>query len=90
MSDIADLLEDNPWDEDISGEDSGSDKDWGPPQAQEDSTESDNEPVNNYGAEAVTSSTSSGNQAVMNEDPEVRVYMDPPVERPDMDTQRLG
>ena len=33
----------------------------------------------------MTSSTSSGNQAVVNEDPEVRVYMDPPVERPDMD-----
>ena len=34
----------------------------------------------------MTSSTSSGNQAVMNEDPEVRVYMDPPVERPEMVT----
>lgn len=88
MNDIADLLEDNPWDEDISGEDSGSDKDWGPPQAQEDSTDSDNEPVNNNEAGAVTSSTSSGNQAVVNEDPEVRVYMDPPVERPDMDTDK--
>ena len=54
--------------------------------AQEDSTDSDNEPVNNNDAGAVTSSTSSGNQAVVNEDPEVRVYMDPPVERPDMDT----
>ena len=75
---------DNPWD--ISGEDSGSNKDWDPLKAQEDSTHSDNEPVNEAGA--VTSRTSSGNQAVVYEDPEIRVYMDPPVERPDMDTDK--
>ena len=65
VNDIADLLEDNPWDsEDISGEDSGSDKDWGPAQDQEDSFDSNIEPDNNEAGVVASGTTSSGNRAM--------------------------
>lgn len=72
---------------DISGEDSGSDKDWSPACDQGDSNDSDDETENSV-VDRMMTLGSSGNRAIVHEEAEVRVYMDPPVERPDGDTDR--
>ena len=75
VNEIADFFEDDTV-EDISGDDSGSDKDWGPGREDSDDDDSNEEPV----------AGSSGNRAIVHDQAEVRVYMDPPVERQDGDT----
>ena len=78
MNEIADLFEDIP---DISGEDSGSDKDYVPARDQ-DSSSSDEETINQKQNRKKTSE----NQARVREDAELRIYIDPPVERAEGDT----
>ena len=78
MNEIADLFEDIP---DISGEDSGSDKDYVPARDQ-DSSSSDEETINQKQNRKKTSE----NQASVSEDAELRIYIDPPVERAEGDT----
>ena len=83
VNEIADVFE---AEEDITGEDSGSDKDWSPAHDQDD-LESDDQPKNNKQDQIMTAG-SKGNQAVVQEESEVRVYMDPPVEYTNRDTDR--
>ena len=78
VNEITDLFDDIP---DISGDDSGSDKDWRPARDQ-DSSSSDEETINHKQDRKKTS----GNQAIVNENAELRVYTDPPVERAEEDT----